>query len=317
MKYFNTQCKLRTYFFVAALCCFFLVLNFADTASAEEGLMIVPPLIENDIKQGTSYSGEIEISNPTDELVEIYPSVKDFESNNEDGSPTFDFSTDQNTESSHSLSSWISYSNQKIALTPNQYQIFNFTVNVPMDAEPGGHYGAIFFSSNPDGPSGMASEVAQISKIGSLLLITVPGGVLEKLQIKEFSTSSNYWQLPQNFTTRLENFGNVHVKPVGNIVIKNIFGQEVVSLPFNSNSGNVLPQSIRKFSNIWPGNYWQVGRYTAELSIAYGNQNQVLIKSLNFWVIPWWMVLTLATIIILLLIILKKRKKYNYRFKTP
>ena len=46
---------------------------------------------------------------------------------------------------------------------------------------------------------------------------------------------------------RFENKGNVHVKPVGQIEIRDIFGNKVETLAVNEEKGNVLPLSIRRF----------------------------------------------------------------------
>ena len=46
---------------------------------------------------------------------------------------------------------------------------------VPPNAIPGGHYGAIFFNNPTGNPS--ANTVTMLKRIGTLLLITVPGTI--------------------------------------------------------------------------------------------------------------------------------------------
>lgn len=55
-------------------------------------------------------------------------------------------------------------------------RVINYTVNVPINASPGGHYGAIFFN-NPDGAV-TGNTVQMNRRIGMLYLLTVPGDIV-------------------------------------------------------------------------------------------------------------------------------------------
>ena len=58
-----------------------------------------------------------------------------------------------------------------------------------------------------------------------------------------FSTkpADSFRRLPISFETRIQNLGNVHVKPKGSIVVKNMFGKEVVAVPLNPDNFIILP----------------------------------------------------------------------------
>ena len=68
-------------------------------------------------------------------------------------------------------------------------------------------------------------------------------------------------------------------------------GQERGIIPINQASqfGNVLPESIRKFTFTWKGE-WSVsdiGRYTAMATLAYGSEERQFASAKTyFWVIP-------------------------------
>lgn len=51
----------------------------------------------------------------------------------------------------------------------------NYIINTPANAVPGGHYGAVFFNS-PDNSDG--GTISMNRRIGSLLLVTVPGDIV-------------------------------------------------------------------------------------------------------------------------------------------
>ena len=51
----------------------------------------------------------------------------------------------------------------------------NYSIHTPVNAIPGGHYGAVFFN-NPDSSS--SASISMNRRIGSLLLVTVPGDIV-------------------------------------------------------------------------------------------------------------------------------------------
>jgi hypothetical protein len=174
---------------------------------------------------------------------------------------------------------------------------------VPVEAGPGGYYGAILFGTSPpklslssaDKGAGMA--IAQ--QTGSLVLLQVKGDVYEEARIREFNTDKGIYGTPfdVNFILRVENLGNVHVKPAGLISIKNMFGKEVGQIQVNNTGANVLPKSIRRFGYVWSGNM-ALGRYQATLGLSYGTATdkggqgkQSLVTEIYFWIVPWKIVI--------------------------
>jgi hypothetical protein len=142
------------------------------------------------------------------------------------------------------------------------------------------------------------------------MLLTVSGKITENLSVKEFSVSHNgasgsfFQSGPLNFVERITNSGNVHEQPTGNVVIKDMFGRKLATLPVNQPPGNVLPGSTRKFSQNLDksviGTKHMFGHYTATLSLVYGAGNKkTLTASTSYWVIPFK---TVAIVIGLLII---------------
>ena len=70
------------------------------------------------------------------------------------------------------------------------------------------------------------------------------------IDIREFTTDKSVYGTPftVDFNIRVSNSGNVHIRPLGGITIKNMFGKEVANVDFNSGFASILPNSIRKFS---------------------------------------------------------------------
>jgi hypothetical protein len=75
-----------------------------------------------------------------------------------------------------SLASWISFDATGLfTIAPKSNRTVGYTINTPANAVPGGHYGAIFFNS-PESTNG--GTISMNRRIGSLLLITVPGTII-------------------------------------------------------------------------------------------------------------------------------------------
>ncbi len=300
----------------------FLIVNFfifptKSTAQIPgEGLTISPPIFELTLKPGETYSKTIKITNPTEKLMEIYPVVMNFKAKGEGGEPAFYSATEE--EAKFSLGHWIKFSQTKIALTPEQVVEFDYQIIVPEDAEPGGHYGVVFFATEPPKLEQDITQVAIASMIGSLVLVKVPGAIVEKGFLEEFSANRFYFKPPVDFTIRIANLGNVHFKPQGEIAIKNWRGKEIDKITVNEANGNVLPDSTRKFGEQWLSenmSFWKIpiGRFSTDLRIVYGESEKTLDGKLIFWIVPWWLIIVFVLIIILIIFgtryIIKKRRK--------
>jgi hypothetical protein len=191
------------------------------------------------------------------------------------------------------------------------------TLTIPSNAEPGGHYGVIRFSGQA--PEIEGSGVGLAASAGTLILVRVSGQVDEKLDLLTFSASrdgtlSGFFENgPLTFVVRTENKGNVHVKPSGQIEIRDMFGNKVETLKVNDVAGNVLPGSIRRFEATLD-KQWLFGRYTADLAIGYGTNGQAITRTISFWVIPYKLImiglLALVTIVFILRTLIRRYNRY-------
>lgn len=215
-----------------------------------EGLTISPPLLEVTVQPNSRQEQLIKITNPTKGLIEVYPTVMNFTASGEGGEPAFTAPTDENK--SFELAKWVSFSQQKIALFPEQVVEFKYYITTPEGAEPGGHYGVIFFSTKPpEADETAANRVALSSQIGALIMAKVPGAIVERGYLEKFSTSKIHIKTKINLIAKIINIGNIHFKPKGQITIKNILGNEVEKITVNKENGNILPNSTRHFDSDW------------------------------------------------------------------
>ena len=308
------------------LAIFLFIFIIADITQAQSsaGIKISPIKTEEMVDPGEVFKSQIKVTNESGETRTFYVYLRDFKSEGESGMAKLVI---PGTEEGYYLASWIDVSREGIELAPGQERVVPFTVNVPEDIGPGGYFGAIILGTEPpriqqqNEEKGAGMSIAQ--QTASLLLLRVKGDVFEEAHIREFNTDKDFYNTPflVDFLIRIENTGNVHIKPHGAISIKNMFGKEVRVLKINENGGNILPRSIRRFNE----NTWEersaFGKYTATLGVTYGvsvndggQGKNSLVAIKTFWIIPWRIIipvfLTLLFIsgIFILLIKLYKNK---------
>ena len=246
-------------------------------ASSANGLAltITPPLFQLSVGPGESWSSSITVVNSNPYDITVYARPLEFEAQGEEGHGLFSAISYDKDGNPSSLAGWITTYESPIVIPREQTKQIPFTVTIPEDASPGGHYAAILIGNQPPKTED-ETAINVSSSIASLMFVNISGEVVEKARIREFSVDELLYQVPEAlFTLRFENLGNVHLQPQGAITINNMWGKERGKIAINANSefGNVLPGTIRKFSFTWKGDpsLYDIGRYQAEASLSFGN----------------------------------------------
>ena len=162
-------------------------------------------------------------------------------------------------------------------------------MTVPQGAV-GGHFGAVFAAvlANAGADSGVGSGIGY--EVGTILSLRIAGAVDEEARIREFRTDAAvYDQFPVTLSVKVENLGNVLVRPRGPITFKNVFGNEVGTVIVNDNPvGAVFPKAEREFQAYWTDtSALPFGRYEATVALVYGeDERNTISESLSFWVLP-------------------------------
>lgn len=304
-------------------------------------LTISPPRMKLRGNPGTNVEGILALFNEQKEAKTFYSSTQNFEARGESGAPYF-------LPERKGLATWISVENQ-VTLEAGERKTIPFTIAIPKNAEPGGHFAAIFWSTSPP-VSQKPGEVAIGGKLGALILLSVAGETKGGGGLLEFGTEDGRFltSLPIVFVYRFSNDGADRIKPDGEIKIKNIIGMTSAIVDANKSEGNVLPGGIRKLNALWHSNgqrigdltkkeelalfeqlatekeergfferagaQWRnfaLGLYNAKLSLSYG-ENKTAEATYRFFVIPWQL---LSIIIVILAIVgflgFIGLKKYN------
>lgn len=258
-------------------------------------MTVIPPRLEISAKPGETIRKIVQFRNESDNTAYLAVSVKDFIVNNNTGQPDF---VDARVSGRWAASSWLK-TNSSLTVSPKVIGNLNVTINVPKDALPGGHYAGILYQ-NKGTPSvvgkgvGAGSAVTQV--VGTLVYINVAGPITENATIQKFEVPgfSEYGPIP--FTTEINNLSDIHIKPVGQITIRNLFGQ--VSTQLKLDERNVFPGASLLYTNTWAEKLL-IGRFRADLEVAYGS-GRALKATAYFWVFPWKIALIIILTIILI-----------------
>lgn len=295
--------KFVIFFFGLALCLGLL----PGHASA---LTITPTRFEISGAPGDVLHEEILLINETSVGETFYPTFANFEAQGESGSPAF-------VEPKEGLGTWITADLNAVNLPPGKQKVVPFTVKIPANAEPGGHFAVIFWGTTPPGGSGISIG----SQTGVLVLLSVTGDVEEEAGLLNFNTVGKkffHQTLPIEFEYRFRNDGGDRIKPTGTLTIRNTLFLPTERLDGNPVEGNVLPNSTRKINVKWQnferpndyvaptgawGKFWSdvgyqwrnfaIGLYSARLNVEFGTHGEHAKGTAWFFVFPWQLSLVL------------------------
>jgi hypothetical protein len=308
--------KLRLAFSLALVFIYWLV-AITPTLAASSGInLTTSPLPVNlAADPGQTISTNLRIQNSASQTQKIKVSLMKFSAYGETGKPAL-----QDRAPGDDYFDWVHFSPQTFDAPPNQWVNVKMTINIPKQAA-FGYYYAVVFSPADQNPTGKGNKFIGSTAILVLLDVKSPNAK-RSAQVADFKLSRKIYEfLPAEFSVRLHNDGNVHLLPAGTIYIKR-GSKQVAAIPFNTQRGNILPNSYRIYTASWSDGFpvyvdktqngqvvldendkpvrqlkWdppkithlKFGHYTANLLAVYdnGSRDVPLEASVSFWVVPW------------------------------
>lgn len=301
MQLSRSTCYFRVIILSFCLISFFY--SSTDVFAQQAGVRIKPATIEETLDPNTTKNYTVNVENLTNAEQTYYLFTRNIKGVVDGGRPIF---AEDNTErTGYELSDWISLPTTEITVPAGGSMPINFTIAVPEVATPGSHFGGVFISVDP--PKLENSGAAVGYQVANIISIRVSGDAVEMADIREFSTSRfMYGSQNVDFTVRIENSGNVLVRPSGPLEVYNMLGNQVGTLTFNENQNAVFPNDTREFSNIiWQGDSVGFGRYEAIVSPVYGDlgAKKTMSSTVTFWILPWNIIGPALTVLAVLLLI--------------
>lgn len=258
---------------------------------------IVSPIVANEkAKPRDIIKKELLVTNNTQQRIDLYITVENIDPT--EGAQ--EFVSPGGADLSTSLANWVEITRGVIELSPGESRKIPYLIHVNLTAKPGSYYARIQFSQ------GSRREETEVSKEGTALMLNVEvfDDAKERLQLGNFISNDNIvFGNAVSFSYLLENVGNRVIEPRGSIRIFNRRGEEVGSIPLNSNGEEISPDDKKQLATVWSA-AGRFGKYKAFLDLEYGEKQLASVQdTVYFWVFPWKEILASLTGVVVLAIV--------------
>lgn len=280
---------------------------YADSIS----LGVYPPIIRIDALAPADINASISVENQGNTLINLTPELRPFKpSDEEDGKVSFTNEKDANFKDP-SLFEKVKLFDKSgsevdsIDLSPKQKKDFILNIKLPSDEPPADYYFSVVFIASAENQTSINSSQASAGISSNILLSIGPKGKTVG-EILEFSSPFLLDKGPVPFTLRVKNTNSFFINTMGDILIKNIFGQSVgrVDLPKTT----ILAKSVRDIGNKWVDSF--PGFYEAKLTLSLSDTGPVFVRNIFFFIFPISYLLYFSLgFLILIYLLIRVRKK--------
>ncbi|MEI6751125.1 MAG: hypothetical protein WCK69_01050 [Candidatus Saccharibacteria bacterium] len=293
----STKIFRAKYLALMALVLVSLIMTLSAKPVSAGSLSIQPLRQELELKPGQAISSNILVRNTGREPATINISAESFGVINED----YDYSFTQ----SQDLAKWVRFDEQKATILPNQSFVFNFTISVPISAEPGGKYIAIFSTLS----SQSSANINSIERVGQLIYLSVSGASSRTGSVIGPSVPKISFDSKLNWSLRIHNTGSAHFKST--ITTKTSYWP-FGSVRTENTEHLILPNTIRLIKNNTQLGK-PIGLYKIQISAGMGDKPPEVQTHWVLYLPPFQFVLFVLAIISGCITISKIRSKKSIK----
>ena len=282
------------------------------------------------LQPGETYTGFFNAWNLSESDTIYYIYISGFEQVQEFPGTAIPLSPEDDAKDPYSGSSWVSMDITEVLLESQKSEDIYYTVKVPTNIALGEYHVKIFLSTNKQLEEDYATAAVANLASGPNILVQVgdKDKLTETADLLKFTTDKYFYEKPPvEFITELENTGNTHITPNGDIVVTNFLGKEVFRVALNPSDISTLRGQTAKYLNEWVTNRQVLaenkalmfGPMKAELIATYKSVNpgfSPILSETTFWIIPWKLLLAIIVATIVLIFVLSSRKKEKKKSKN-
>jgi len=289
------------------------------------GLAQVTLTVKNPNPYEGNYSWFVYTNNPG-ETIEDVATVKNFSnepaevsvyavdaSSNQSGSFILSFLHDDQS----GIGAWTDVSMKTLTIPPFEIIDVPFSITVPDDITPGQYLGGIVVENGggaaDEAVNGNATSVSVKTRIGSRVYLTVPGEVVEDIQLTDFSAKKELSGQTKFYLT-IENNGNMAYEPTVKINVYTQTGRLYETIEENLgtiSSNSIIKPVITMEKRPFAGSFSAKADIQVKCKFApanYRGSAHTLSGETSFWAIPWELVLGTLFIIFIVLTVITNRK---------
>lgn len=251
----------------------------------ESGIKLIPATIEKLANPGDVLNEEVKITNVSGEDKQYFIYKRDIIGVEDGGVPIF---AEEGTEKTgFEITEWVTITAEPINVKAGETIILPISIAVPQNASPGSHFGGVFVSLEAPKLREIGAGVGY--EVASILSIRISGDVIDDARVRSFSTDRLFYSTKDiNFSAKIENQGNILIRPRGPLEIKSMLGGTSEVVTINEALAGVFPQTIRELTFSWNDEGIGFGRYEAILALSYDGEDgqKTIDASVVFWVFP-------------------------------
>lgn len=222
---------------------------FAQVADDRESITMSPTNSQYTVGVGGVVNDRLTIVNDSKKAYDFIVYSRPYSiNNNEYSNPDF-----TSTVKSADLYAWVQFPQTKFHAEPNTTTYVNYSINIPANASPGGHYGVIFAEVQPSEVKTSGNQIIRKKRVGSIVYTTVKGAV--NIAGDAGKGTIPFWQVqpPLHTTIVTKNTGNTHFTSDARLTVKDIFG----NVKYQSKKNFfILPDTVRTTDLNWDKAPW-------------------------------------------------------------
>lgn len=289
-----------------------VALRFFAPVSAEpaKDITVAPFLQSVQIEPADSQkSFSLKLTNNTAAQQTFYLSAVDFSGLNETGGVLYEGAGSNTLLKKYGLAKWISLPSSQITLGGTKTAYLEVTVKNDPALQPGGHYGAVIFTSK--NPNSTGGHVGLNQQVSALIFATKKGGEKYDLHLESVTSNKTLFKQPTKTVVRFKNTGNTQVVPRGVVYVKS--GNKVLARGvINEQSGYILPETFRTFDvplrPVANSNNLFVGKYTLQTDYRYDGYEQFASSSTSYLVFNVFGLSAVVALMVLTAAVYKSRR---------
>ncbi len=310
----------RIFLLPTILLCLSVIPTFAQS-SLSIGVSPTSKVLK--VQPGDTYTDEVVFWNLSQDADTYQIYVRGFRQIENQPGTAIILTDEEEAKSLYSASKWVTLEKDTLTLEPNKNTKLRYTINVPLDVTEGEYNAQIFLISESAGGTQGSVTFANLAA-GMPLLLQIGDEFVENAELLRFtSDKKTYEKINIDFLTQIKNLGDTHITPTGEIVVENIFKQEVARIPFNRNRQSLLRDNLGNYIDNWsqpgylsPNNALAIGPMKATLLVTYRSIQPgfaTLSSEISFWIIPWKILLAILLPILTAIIVVISKKRLKRR----
>lgn len=178
---------------------------------------------------------------------------------------TENYLPDFTTEASNAdVYQWVQFDAPSYELDPGESVNVEYTVRVPKEAAPGGHYGVLFAETQPDEETN-GNVVARTKRVGAIVYANVDGAITKRGDADAAKIDFFQTEPPLQATQSFQNSGNTDFDVDFRFTVSDIFGSKKYD---SVGTYTVLPNTTRNVLMEWKQAPW-FGLYKVDVTSKY------------------------------------------------